>query len=287
MSKTVRKSFPVQGMGCAACVARVEGALKNHQGVSAVSVSLASNTAQVDFDPSVCSSGDLKKAVQDAGYDLIVEESDDDGESEAERLQEDAYRKLRRDTVGAVVIALLVMLLGMGFKEFPYKGIVLLVLSGAALILYGRRFFKSGWNAVRHGAANMDTLVALSVLISWLFSAFNLFFPQVWTSRGLEPHLYFESSVMIMAFILIGRLLEEKAKHSTTGAIRKLRTLQPDKVTVKRVEVVDGIPLVKETVLPVGQVVPGDIVIVKPGEKVPVDGTVSSGESYVDESMLT
>ena len=287
MSKTVRKNFPVQGMGCAACVARVEGALKNRQGVSAVSVSLASNTAQVDFDPSVCSSGDLKKAVQDAGYDLIVEESDDDGESEAERLQEDAYRKLRRDTVGAVVIALLVMLLGMGFKEFPYKGIVLLVLSGAALILYGRRFFKSGWNAVRHGAANMDTLVALSVLISWLFSAFNLFFPQVWTSRGLEPHLYFESSVMIMAFILIGRLLEEKAKHSTTGAIRKLRTLQPDKVTVKRVEVVDGIPLVKETVFSVGQVVPGDIVIVKPGEKVPVDGTVSSGESYVDESMLT
>ena len=287
MSKTVRKTFPVQGMGCAACVARVEGALKNRQGVSDVSVSLASNSARVDFDPAVCSSADLKKAVQDAGYDLIVEGSDDEGESEADRLQEDAWRKLRRDTVGALVIATLVMLLGMGFKDFPYKGIVLMVLSGTALVLYGRRFFKSGWNALRHGAANMDTLVALSVLISWLFSAFNLFFPQVWTSRGLQPHLYFESSAMILAFILIGRLLEEKAKHSTTGAIRKLRTLQPDEVTVKRVEVIDGVPLVKETILPVDQVVPGDVVIVKPGSRVPVDGTVSSGESYVDESMLT
>ena len=287
MSKTVRKTFPVQGMGCAACVARVEGALKNRQGVSDVSVSLASNSARVDFDPAVCSSTDLKKAVQDAGYDLIVEGSDDEGESEADRLQEDAWRKLRRDTVGALVIATLVMLLGMGFKDFPYKGIVLMVLSGTALVLYGRRFFKSGWNALRHGAANMDTLVALSVLISWLFSAFNLFFPQVWTSRGLQPHLYFESSAMILVFILIGRLLEEKAKHSTTGAIRKLRTLQPDEVTVKRVEVIDGVPLVKETILPVDQVVPGDVVIVKPGSRVPVDGTVSSGESYVDESMLT
>ena len=287
MSKTVRKNFPVQGMGCAACVARVEGALKNRQGVSDVSVSLASNSARVDFDPSVCSSADLKKAVQDVGYDLIVEGSDDEGESEADRLQEDAWRKLRRDTVGALVIAALVMLLGMGFRDFPFKGIVLMVLSGTALVLYGRRFFKSGWNALRHGAANMDTLVALSVLISWLFSAFNLFFPQVWTSRGLQPHLYFESSAMILAFILIGRLLEEKAKHSTTGAIRKLRTLQPDEVTVKRVEVIDGVPLVKETILPVDQVVPGDVVIVKPGSRVPVDGTVSSGESYVDESMLT
>ena len=287
MSKTVRKTFPVQGMGCAACVARVEGALKNRQGVSDVSVSLASNSARVDFDPAVCSSADLKKAVQDAGYDLIVEGSDDEGESEADRLQEDAWRKLRRDTVGALVIAALVMLLGMGFRDFPFKGIVLMVLSGTALVLYGRRFFKSGWTALRHGAANMDTLVALSVLISWLFSAFNLFFPQVWTSRGLQPHLYFESSAMILAFILIGRLLEEKAKHSTTGAIRKLRTLQPDEVTVRRVEVIDGVPLVKETILPVDQVVPGDVVIVKPGSRVPVDGTVSSGESYVDESMLT
>lgn len=287
MSKTVRKNFPVQGMGCAACVARVEGALKNRQGVSDVSVSLASNSARVDFDPAVCSPADLKKAVQDAGYDLIVEGSDDEGASEADRLQEDAWRKLRRDTVGALVIAALVMLLGMGFRDFPFKGIVLMVLSGTALVLYGRRFFKSGWNALRHGAANMDTLVALSVLISWLFSAFNLFFPQVWTSRGLQPHLYFESSAMILAFILTGRLLEEKAKHSTTGAIRKLRTLQPDEVTVKRVEVIDGVPLVKETILPVDQVVPGDVVIVKPGSRVPVDGTVSSGESYVDESMLT
>ena len=268
MAKTIRRNFPVQGMGCAACVARVQGTIKNLQGVQECNVSLASNTAQVDFDPKVITAADIKKAVQDAGYDLIVvdgDDSDDEADSEAERLQEDYLRSLKRDMRLAVILALLVMLLGMGFGDFPGKGFVLWALATPVVFWCGRRFITTAWKQARHGTASMDTLVALSILISYLFSIFNLLFPSIWTSRGLEPHLYFESSTMIVAFILIGRVLEEKAKHSTGSAIRELAGLQPKSVDLK----------------------PGDTYTVNPGERIPADGEVVSGESWVDESMLT
>ena len=287
MGKTVRRTFPVQGMGCAACVARVEGALRHAKGVSAACVSLASQSAQVDYDCEATTPGDLRNAVRDAGYDLLVDGTDDEAESSAEAAREDAFRALRRDTVLAAVLALLVMLISMGFKDFPFKGYVLWALATPVVFWCGRRFFRSGFSAVRHGSANMDTLVALSVGISYLFSVFNLLFPSVWTSRGLEAHLYFESSTMIVAFILVGRLLEENAKHSTTSAIRALMSLQPRTVTVRRVYVEDGVPHVHEKTAEIGDVLPGDVLVVKPGEKVPVDGVVSTGSSYVDESMLT
>lgn len=268
MAKTIRRNFPVQGMGCAACVARVQGTIKNLQGVQECNVSLASNTAQVDFDPKSITAADIKKAVQDAGYDLIVvdgDDSDDEADSEAERLQEDYLRSLKRDMRLAVILALLVMLLGMGFGDFPGKGFVLWALATPVVFWCGRRFITTAWKQAQHGTASMDTLVALSILISYLFSIFNLLFPSIWTSRGLEPHLYFESSTMIVAFILIGRVLEEKAKHSTGSAIRELAGLQPKSVDLK----------------------PGDTYTVNPGERIPADGEVVSGESWVDESMLT
>jgi len=274
-------------MGCSACVARVEGALKCAKGVSAAHVSLASNSAQVDYDCGLTTLGELQKAVRDAGYDLLVGGTDDEAESAAEVAREDAFRALRRDTALAVVLALLVMVISMGFKDFPYKGFLLWALATPVVFWCGRRFFVSGFSAVRHGASNMDTLVALSVGISYLFSVFNLLFPSVWTSRGLEPHLYFESSTMIVAFILLGRVLEERAKHSTTAAIRGLMGLQPRTVTLRRVVVEDGIPHVREESVDIGTVAPGDVIVVKPGEKVAVDGVVTSGSSYVDESMLT
>ena len=252
-------------MGCAACVARVENSLKACKGVSAVSVSLASNSARVDYDPLVTTPADLQKAVQDAGYDMIVDGTEDEADSDAEIARQDAYRSLRKDAVLSCVLAALVMLLSMGFRDFPGKGYVLWALATPVVLWCGRRFFKAGFSAVRHGSANMDTLVALSVSISYLFSIFNLLFPQVWTSRGLEAHLYFESSTMIVAFILIGRLLEEQAKHSTTAAIRKLMGLQPKSVQARV----------------------GDVLVIKPGERLSVDGTVTEGNSYVDESMLT
>ena len=252
-------------MGCAACVARVENTLKACQGVSKVSVSLASNTAQVDYDPDQTTPAALQKAVRDAGYDLLVDGTDDEAESEAETARQDAYKSLEKDTVAACVLAALVLLISMGFNDFPGKGFVLWGLATPVVFWCGRRFFRAGFSALRHGSANMDTLVALSVSISYLFSVFNLLFPQVWTSQGLEAHLYFESATMIVAFILIGRVLEERAKHSTTAAIRKLMDLQE-----------------KHSLA-----CPGDTLLVKPGERLDVDGTVVEGVSYVDESMLT
>ena len=268
MSKTIRRNFPVQGMGCAACVARVQGTIRNLQGVQECNVSLASNTAQVDYDPKAVTAADIKKAVQDAGYDLIVvegDDSDDEADSEAERLQEDYLHSLKRDMRLALVLAVLVMLIGMGFRDFPGKGFLLLALAAPVVFWCGRRFISTAWKQALHDSASMDTLVALSILISFFFSVFNLLFPSVWTSRGLEPHLYFESSTMIVAFILIGRVLEEKAKHSTGSAIRELAGLQPKSVNLK----------------------PGDKHTVNPGDRIPADGEVTEGESWVDESMLT
>ncbi len=262
---TAKRIFPVQGMGCAACVARVEGALKGAKGVSNATVSLASNSALVEFDSAVTTPEELRKEVQEAGYDMLVDGTDDEADSAAEVARAEAYNLLKKDTILAAVLAALVMIVGMGFKDFPGKGYLLWALATPVVAWCGRRFFKAGFSAVKHGSANMDTLVALSVGISYLFSVFNLLFPRVWTTRGLEPHLYFESSTMIVAFILLGRLLEERAKHSTTAAIRGLMGLQQ-----------------RDRPVQVGEVVP-----VKPGERLSVDGLVLDGASYVDESMLT
>ena len=275
MSNTVRKNFPVTGMGCAACVARVQKALQQSAGVHEAEVSLASNSARIDYDPAVTSPAALRQCVQDAGYDLIVPEGDDEDDSDlseeeslearAEEAHESAYRGLRRDAMLAIVLAVLVMAVGMAAPDFPAKGWVLAALAAVSVGWCGRRFFGVAWKQARHGHAGMDTLVALSVGISFFFSLFNLLFPQVWTSRGLEAGLYFESSAMIVAFILLGRLLEERAKHRTTQAVRALTGLQPQRRDIRR----------------------GDLVQVLPGERIPADGTVEGGTSYVDESMLT
>ena len=287
MAKTVRRHFPVKGMGCAACVARVENTLREQPGVEKASVSLASSLAQVDYDPHACTPEGLRKAVQAAGYDLIVEGTEDEADDEADRSQADAFARLKTDTLLSVVLSLILMLLSMGFRDFPYKGYVLWGLATPVVFWCGRRFFSAAWKQLKHGGANMDTLVALSVAISYLFSVFNLLFPQVWTGKGLEAHLYFESSAMIITFILAGRLLEERAKRSTTASVRKLVALQPKTVTVRRITVEKGMPSVLEETVPVDRIRPGDIVMVKPGERIPVDGTVTEGSSYVDESMLT
>ncbi len=268
MSNIVRKNFPVQGMGCAACVARVQSAIRNLDGVTECNVSLASNSAQVSYDSEAITAADIRKAVQDAGYDLTVavdEESDEEVESEADRLREEYYRSLKSDMYMAIFLSILTMLLGMGFNDFPCKGYVLWALTTPVLFWCGRRFIAAAWKQARHKSVGMDTLVALSTLISYFFSLFNLVFPQVWTSRGLAPHLYFESSAMIVTFILLGRVLEERAKRSTTASIRGLAGLQPKSVAAS----------------------PGDVLTVRPGDRIPVDGTVLSGNSFVDESMLT
>jgi len=274
---TIKKNFPVTGLGCAACVARVENTLKGCSGVESASVSLASNSAQVEYDPAVIKGADLKKAVQDAGYDLIVPEENEDEDTEGEedpdlaveeeaaRLREKEFRRLKRDMWLAIILAAVIMILSFGFVGFKGKGLVLFLLASISVFWCGRRFIVNALKQLKHFSATMDTLVALSTTISWLFSTFNLLFPKVWTSQGLEATLYFDSCAMIVAFILIGRVLEQQAKNGTTASIRALMDLQPKKVKAK----------------------PGEIVKVKPGQRVPVDGVVVDGDSYVDESLLT
>ena len=177
MDDVIRRSFPVKGMGCAACVARVQGTIKNLEGVRDCSVSLASNTAMVDYDPNTVSAADIQKAVGDAGYELIVpegDESDDEADSEAERLQEDNISALKRDMKISLVLSAAVMLLGMGFRDFPGKGFVLWALATPVVFWCGRRFISTAWKQAKHGTASMDTLVALSILISYSFSVFML-----------------------------------------------------------------------------------------------------------------
>ena len=181
MAKIITRNFPVVGLGCAACVARVENVLKNQKGVNNCSVSLASNSAQVEYDPSEVKASDLKKAVQDAGYDLLVqddddEDSDDSLEEEAEKLRRKEYSALRIDMVLAIVLAAVVMIIQMGFKPFKGRGILLLALTAVVVFWCGRRFHKSALRQIKHLKCNMDTLVSLSTLISFLFSCFNLVF---------------------------------------------------------------------------------------------------------------
>ena len=270
---TIKRNFPVEGLGCAACVARVENAIKSVEGVKGCNVSLASNTAQVEYDNSVTGAAALRKAVQAAGYDIIVEE-DADAESEdpetlaeekAEELRRKEYRRVRRDMILAVILAIAVFVLQMGVKDFTGKGLTLFLLAAASVFWCGRRFHSSALKQARHFSVGMDTLVSISTLISFIFSTFNLVFPSVLAPEGGKAPLYFDSAAMITAFILIGRVLEERAKYGTTESIRKLMTLRPKKDKIKA----------------------GETVKVKPGSRIPVDGKVVEGNSFVDESMLT
>lgn len=273
-----KELFPVTGLGCAACAARVNKVLNSCDGVEEANVNYASATALVTYDTDKCTPEALRKAVEDAGYGLITDVEDEEEAAEAERLRQ--YRALRRQTAGALAGAVPVFVLSMFFMDLRWGQWVTFVLSTLVVFVFGRRFFINTVKQLRHGAVNMDTLVAGSTGVAWLFSTFNLLFPEFWLSRGIEPHLYFEAASVIIAFILIGRLLEARAKRKTTGAIRALMGLQPRTVTVLAE---DG--SAKE--VPIQWARPGDTIIVRPGERVAVDGTVISGESYVDESMLS
>ena len=275
MKKT--EIFPVTGMSCAACAARVGKTLQQQKGVEDANVNYASASVRVTYDTSVCSAENLKTAVQNAGYDLITEEKP--GENPAEEAARKNYRQLVRQTTASVVLAVPVVILSMLFMDSEPVKYIVWALSTVVVFLFGRRFYINAWRQLRHGSANMDTLVASSTGIAYLFSLFNLFFPEFWISRGMEPHLYFESSAVIIAFILLGRTLEDRAKRKTSTAIRSLMGLQPKTVTL--------ITESGEKTVPVESTMAGDIILVRPGERIAVDGSVVSGESYVDESMLT
>ena len=304
---TQQETFPILGMSCAACAARVDKTLNKQPGVCQASVNYAAATALVEYDPAQTSPEALQHAVQEAGYNLIITH-DEHTANEVEEAHAKKYQSLKQRTTWAILLAIPIAVIGMGFMDRPWAGWVTWALSTPVVFALGRSFFGNAWKQLKHGSANMDTLVACSTGVAYLFSVFNLFFPDFWLSRGITPHVYFESSAVIIAFILLGRLLEERAKGNTSQAIKKLMGLQPKTVTLvisneelrMKNEECLGMPNGNSSFggeadilhssfkeVPINQVKPGDIIMVKPGERIAVDGVVTEGSSYVDESMLS
>ena len=277
----VKRTFPVLDMSCAACAVRVDKTLNRQPGVCSATVNYAAATATVEYDPAACTPEQLQTALQDAGYGLVIEGDRKEMEDRAEQAHDEKYQRLKRSCIGAIALALPVAVIGMGFMDWTYTGWVSWLLATPVVFYFGRDFHANAWRQLRHGTANMDTLVSNSTLIAYLFSVFNLFFPEFWTRRGVEPHVYFEASAVIIAFILLGRLLEERAKGNTSTAIRKLMGLQPRTATVVTGE--DG----QTAEIAIEDIRKGQIVVARPGERIAVDGTVVGGNSYVDESMLS
>ena len=275
--KNIKNTYPVLGMSCASCAARVDKTLNGLPGVYQATVNYATAVAQVEYNPEICSDATVQSAVQDAGYELLVD-TGEDAADKAEEIRLTRYRKIKRRTVAALLLSLPVMVISMFFEDISSLKYVLWILATPVVFGLGREFYINAWRQLKHGTSNMDTLVAVSTGIAYTFSVFNLLFPDFWFSRGIEPHIYFEAASVIIAFILLGRLLEERAKQNTSSAIKKLIGLQPKTVII----IVDS----DERTVPITAVQKGDTILVKPGERIAVDGVVVTGESYVDESML-
>ena len=276
--KNIKRVYPVTGMSCAACAARVEKTVSALAGVESGSVNFAASTLGVVFDPDVTSPDIIREAVETAGYGLVTDTSGAEEKVRAENLRN--IGRLKRRTVAAIVLALPLVVVSMGFMKFAWSGWAACLLATPILFWLGREFFVNAWKQLLHRSANMDTLVALSTGVSYLFSLSNLLFPEFWLHRGVEPHLYFEASGVVIAFVLLGRLLESRAKRNTAEAMRRLAGLRPD--TVLRL-----LPSGKTELVRIEEVSVGDLLVAKPGGRITCDGRVESGESYVDESMLS
>lgn len=281
----MKKTIPVIGMACSACSANVERKLNSLNGVASASVSLPSRTALIDFNPDEISLEDLKAAINAIGFDLVIEE----GRSAVE-IEKRAFTLLKRKTTLSWLFAIGVMAVSMRWVDMGNASTtnqIALLIALANMVYCGRRFYVSAWKQLQNGLANMDTLVALSTLIAFLFSVFNTFWGEtVWGSRGIAWHTYFDASVMIITFVLTGKLLEEKAKDGTASSIRQMMGMTP-----KTAHIVDGEKIEE---VPISTIEVGDLLEVRTGEKVPVDGEVVWAESfmtadaaYIDESMIT
>lgn len=274
-----KKQFPVTGMSCAACASSVESILSAKQGIINANVSFANSSVQVEYVPTIIEPQQMKTALQEIGYDIIIEETDE-AKEELENIRRQHFLQLRKKTIWAVALAIPLFVVGMFFMDMPYANYIMWALATPIVLWPGSQFFINAYKQAKHGSANMDTLVALSTGIAYIFSVFNTLFPYFWHSRGLHAHVYFEAAGVVIAFILLGKLLEERAKANTSSAIKKLMGMQPKTVTV----VHHGGHTME---MPIAQVKIGDVILVKPGEKIPVDGIVEEGSSYVDESMIS
>lgn len=274
-----KHTYPVLQMSCASCAASIERILKHQEGVVDAAINFAAATVTVEFLPTLVQPVKLQKAVQDGGYDMVIESKKDEIET-LEELHQKNFNRLKKRTWGAALLSLPVAVIGMFFMNMPYANEIMWILSTPVLLWFGQVFFINSWKQAKHRTVSMDTLVALSTGVAYLFSMFNTLFPQFWHQRGLEAHVYFEAAAVIITFILLGRLLEEKAKGNTSAALKKLIGLQPKTVTL-----ITGQAEQKQ--IPVEEVKIGNIILAKPGEKIAVDGKVTYGNSYVDESMLS
>ena len=281
----MKQTIPVIGMACSACSANIEKKLNTLKGVNSASVSLPGRSALIDFDPQVISLEKMKAEINALGYDLVI-----DKETSVDEIEKREYVLLKRKTVLSWLFSIAVMCVSMRWIDLGSRDIsnqVALLIALANMLYCGRQFYVSSFRQLRHGSANMDTLVALSTGIAFLFSTFNTFWGDaVWASRGVVWHTYFDASVMIITFVLTGRLLEEKAKDGTASSIRQMMGMAP-----KTAHIVDGDKIEE---VPLSTIEVGDVLEVRPGEKVPVDGEVIWAESfmtadaaYVDESMIT
>lgn len=287
----MKKTIPVIGMACSVCAANVERKLNSLDGINSATVSLAGRTALVDFNPEQITLEDMKREISNAGYDLVIEE-----DRSAEEINRREFTLLKRKTIGSWIFTLLVIAFSMGWismgaeSELATRNInnqMALIIALVNMIWCGKDFYISAWKQLKHATANMDSLVALSTIIAFLLSSFNTFWgDDVWGARGIEWHTYFDASVMITTFVLTGRCLEEKAKDSTASSIRHLMGLQP-----KTARLIDGDKIEEVPLSTIGR---GDVIEVRAGEKIPVDGIVTEAESfmtaeaaYIHEAMIT
>ena len=288
----MKKTIPVIGMACSVCSTNVEKKLQSLKGINSASVSLASRTALVDYNPDIISLEDMKREISNAGYDLVIE-----NDRSVEEINRREFTLLRRRTLASWLFAILTMCFSMGWISHTgsFANQICLLLTLANLLYCGKQFYVSAWKQFLHHTANMDSLVALSTLIAFLFSTFNTFFGEmVWGARGIEWHTYFDASVMIITFVLTGRCLEEKAKDSTASSIRQLMGMQPKTARLVTYEKIEGTNDYKMEEVPISTIQIGDMIEVRAGEKIPVDGVVTQAESfmtadaaYVDEAMIS
>ncbi|MBI0401413.1 heavy metal translocating P-type ATPase [Cyclobacterium marinum] len=274
MSKTIE--VPISGMSCAACAVSVESMLKETKGIQSASVNYANQSAIISLEKEGMDLSEAKKNIQSIGYDLLI---DINKPEDLEAIKEAELKELKKKTLYSGILAFPVFLIGMFWPEIPYANVIMWALTTPILVLFGNAFFINAYKQIKKGNTNMDTLVSLSTGVAYLYSSFNTFFPDWLESRGMTPHVYFEAAAVIIFFILLGRLMETRAKAGTSEALKNLIGLQPTDLTVIR----EG----KAIQMSVSEVLPGETILVKPGQKIPLDGILTQGQSFVDESMLT
>lgn len=268
-------------MSCASCASSSESMLKAQDGVILATVNYANAMANIEFDATITNPNKLKVALQSVGYDLMIDESAD-AKDDLEYLKESNYKLLVERTIGAIALSIPLVIIAMvpSLMNLWYANYIMWALATPVVFWYGKQFFIGAYHQTKYATANMDTLVALSTGVAYIFSVFNTVYPDFWHHRGIHPHVYFEASAVVITFILLGKLLEEKAKGNTSSALKKLIGLQPKSVTILTDDGTHKEVLIADVRI-------GDVILVKPGSKIPVDGILKSGNSFVDESMIS